>query len=60
MYGQDKYPCENCSRPTKRINADLELPSCSVRCDTALEEIQHNDPNQFEPNDIFEDHPRIT
>ena len=34
----DRWECEHCGRLTKRINFDLELPSCSSACDKSLEE----------------------
>lgn len=36
VYSDEKHECQQCQRPTKRINIDLELPSCSATCDDAL------------------------
>lgn len=36
LYLNDVEPCFCCSKPTKRVNTELELPSCSLSCDVKL------------------------
>lgn len=36
MNGVDYLTCEMCGRETRRIHNQYEVPSCSSRCDEAL------------------------